>query len=170
MHTLIKAFIDLCLFRIGPQHLPTSALLRNLVLAAFLATGLLLSRAAQQSWPQAIATTLLDTVILFSLTLLALRLLEKRERAMQTLTALMGGNVVLGLLSLPLVLFYYSGGQAENAVVSLLVLLLTIWNIMVMGHILRHALDMPLFGGIIAATLYMILSIQVLGWAMKATG
>lgn len=170
MHTLIKTFVDLCFFRIGPQQLPASATLRNLVLAAFVVTGLALSLAAQQTWPQALATTLLDTVILIALTTMALRLLGKRERGLQTLTALMGSNIILGMVSLPLVFIFYASGQAESLVISLLVLLLTIWNIMVMGHILRHALDMPLMGGVVAATLYMILSIQVIGWTMKTMG
>jgi hypothetical protein len=94
---------------------------------------------------------------------LLLYLLSRSARIPQTLTAMAGSGSLLGLLALPLVL-WGQPAQAEEQVSGLLLyawLLLLVWNLLVTGHILRHALSTSLGIGTGVALLYTLISMQI---------
>jgi lipopolysaccharide export LptBFGC system permease protein LptF len=64
-------------------------------------------------------------------------------------------GLLLGLLALPMVFWNQRTQSAES---GLLVLILLFWDIVVMGHILKHTFEMPFNVGIAAAMIYTILS------------
>jgi len=170
MNPLLRAFIHLCLLRIGPQDLPSAAALRNLAIFSYITISIILSLITQQPFGTALLTAVTDSGLLILYVTIALRLTKHPARATQTLTALFGCGTLLSLLSVPPVLFYYASGQDPNSLVSLSVLALFIWNAMVMGHIFRYALNLPLLGGIVAAIFYMLLSVNLIGLLTHTPG
>jgi hypothetical protein len=106
---------------------------------------------------------LLDTALLIVFIQALLYLLSRGTRILQTLTAMAGSGSLLGLVALPLVL-WGQPSQAEEQVSGLLLyawLLLLLWNLLVAGHILRHALSTSLGIGVGVALLYALFSMQL---------
>ena len=83
---------------------------------------------------------------------------------MQTLTALSGTGTLLGLMALPVIQLLASGQEAGQPAVlaGLLWLVLFGWNLLVVAHIMRHALSVnfPVATGI--AILYTLVALQII--------
>ena len=83
----------------------------------------------------------------------------------QTLSALTGTGTLMGLLALPLMVWIVQQSpDGDIALPSLLLLGLMAWNIAIMAHILRHALNTPIWGGALYALGYTFLSWTLTGW------
>ena len=110
--------------------------------------------------PAALAAAMLDAVIALVLLRLVLFFHNHSARFLQAATALFGSSVILGLIALPLQLVIGEGGSesALAPLVSLAYLVLLVWVQVVIGHILRHALNVSLTLGIGLALTYSILS------------
>ena len=155
IHAIFKAFFDICCFRLNPQDLPKSNVLLTLsILGYMLASGLLalLSTQLVNATLAGIIEVLL--VMLFTYGLLQIR--NKTERWSQTVTALSGTGIVLSMIALPL---YYLGSNPDQAgaiqtVGLLLLIILIIWNIAIMAHIFRHALQTTIGLGVVIAITY----------------
>ena len=104
----------------------------------------------------AIGSAILTTLVLAGVTRLVLWVRELDARMVQTLTALLGTGIVFGFLLVPLiwVLFSYENPAQRPMVISLIVPVLFIWNLGVVAHILRHAMNVPFIVGIGIAILY----------------
>ncbi|GAB4357771.1 MAG: hypothetical protein Kow006_25770 [Gammaproteobacteria bacterium] len=85
-------------------------------------------------------------------------------RWMQTWTALTGSSTLLALIALPTIRWLYLG--AEAGTVDPLALLLwfgmLLWNLAVIGHVLRHALQVPLGLGVAIAVGYLLASVTTI--------
>ncbi len=164
MPVLLNLFLDICLFRKGPQDTPPSMALLKICLAAYGLTSLL---ALLIGTPALVALlqTLLDMALLSGLLYLALILYRHPRRFEQTLSALTGAGALISLLALPL-LFWITqqppGGDTELP--ALLLLALMAWSIAIMAHILRHAFNAPIWIGALYALGYTLLSWQLTGW------
>ena len=96
--------------------------------------------------------------MIFSLALLQIR--GKSPRWTQTVTALAGTGIIISLIALPLYVIIGVGGSDEinsstgQAFGLLLLAILACWNITVMAHILRHALDVNFVLAIVFAITY----------------
>lgn len=157
METLFRAIGSIILLRQGPQVLPASGFLLSLALGAHWGTGVLLGLFSL-SPGLALLSALAGTLIMVALVHGLLLLHGLHSRATQTLSALAGCEVLLGLLALPLTaLFFAGGGMAELA--TLLSLLLLGWNIAVAAHIFRHALGVSMGMGVLFAIGYTLISI-----------
>jgi len=104
--------------------------------------------------------SLFNVVWLIGFLYLSLQLRGKLARLRQTAIAMMGTNLLIGLLMMP---FLYHVIAAEIAGESALVafqflLLLLIWDIMVFAHIIRHSLDIRLAYGFVISVGYLVLS------------
>jgi hypothetical protein len=84
------------------------------------------------------------------------------ERFAQTFTALTGTGVLFNLMGLPLIGLLQQVPEGETSNLSLFLFFLIIWNIVVIGHILRHALDMAMWLASGVALLYVYTSIRVM--------
>ncbi len=159
MFHLIRIFWDICAIKAGPQDLPTSNFLLGLTLLAYFITG---SIVAVLQWPvsQAVLAAFLDTAFLalVSRALLWSRMLS--ARFVQTLTALAGSGALMTVIAMPLVLWQGWVGMTEaNAAPTLptwLLMIWMVWNVVVVGSIIRHALStiLPLGMGLAAAYVY----------------
>lgn len=163
MSWLILQLFNICLLRAAPQDLPASRVLPVLLSGCYLLVSFLVALRSNGSLI-AMQVALVDLGLLLALVFSLLYLLNKAARIGQTLSALAGSGSLLGLVALPLVLSV-SPGQASDqlpAMLTLLWLLLLLWNLVVMAHIMRHALSTSLAIGMAVAVLYALVTMQVI--------
>lgn len=159
LSTLSKAFLDICLLRKGPQDLPKSSFLLSSCLVLYTALDILLTVQARP-FVDALLVSLVDVGFLLIVTFLILKQHGHLERWDQTMTALFGTGVILGIFIFPLV---YGGVQNQyedwlQQIIILLFLVMVIWNVAVLAHIVRHAISTSLGIGIMIAILYVWIS------------
>ncbi len=161
MLEIIRAFIDICLFRRGPQDLPASSFLLYLTLGTYAASNFLLAL-GRYTPISAAMVSLTDTVMLAVLTLSLLYMQGRAVRVPQTLAALAGTGTVVAVLALPPVYWLPAQpGQAHLSIAELLVLGLVVWSLVIMGHIIRHALSTRMFVGLLAAMMFYWVAVTV---------
>lgn len=170
MSALLKFMLDLCLLRVGPQRLPPARELLWLFVAVYvlLGLGLFLSR---YTLPLAFGASVLETLLIAAFVQTLLLLWGKPERFVQTLTALLAAWTLLGLLIAPLIFGtgdIEPGGQNGLLIVGMTLYLA--WSLAVMGNILHHALEVPLYGGIGLGVVYFFLSQMILSALLPVTG
>jgi len=151
--------MDICLLRAGPQDVPAAPVILTLAVGAYLFLGLAVGLSAHPP-PQALILTVADIALLSALLYLLLRWRGLLARFAQSLTALAGTGALLSLASWPILLWLQALHAAGEAIggPSLLLLALVIWSVVVAGHILRHALNVPLVMGLLWSLLYLLIS------------
>lgn len=165
MLTVLKSFFALCLLRLRPQDLPASPVLAGFAAVCYVAAGLLM--ALQHMSPAGAAGLVaLDTALFGFLIWLLLWIRLMPNRYLQTFTAMLGASAVLEIVAVPLVLWQQSaivGDQMTTAgvIVSLLLWVWLFWSLLVIGHIVRHAIDTILPIGVILALLHMFITFSV---------
>ncbi|MFZ1642793.1 MAG: hypothetical protein WAV07_15445 [Candidatus Contendobacter sp.] len=164
MHALFELFLDICLFRKGPQDVPAGMALLKLCLLGYGLSGLL-ALLPSTSAPVALLQVLLDLALLAGPLHLALLVRRHPRRFEQTLSALTGTGTLMGLLVLPLMGWIVrQGSEGDTQLPALLLLGLMAWSVAIMAHILRHALDIPVWVGTLYALGYTFLSWTLTGW------
>ena len=163
MSRLLTIWLDICLLRAGPQDLPASRVLLGLTLTSYLLVSTLLSLPGYPVFTSLqIAAADLVLLVLFAVSMLYLT--GRAARFNQTLSALAGTGTLLGLLGLPLVHALYRAQDAEQVSLPVLLfwLLLMVWNLLVMAHIIRHALSIILPIAVAIAVLYTLVAMQLI--------
>lgn len=143
MKALLLAFFDICRLRKAPQDIPASPQLLALSLTAYALLSCLL-QGLSEPVDLAVSSALLEIAVLMLFVQCLLLLKGRPARWMQTMTALAGAGVILRLIVLPLYLFAGVGSGAALIGYNLgltLLLMLVGWGVVVMAHILRHALE-----------------------------
>ena len=162
MHALIQPFVRICLLRKGPQDLPTSEVLLVITLAAYTTSGILASF-LRLAPGDALLAGMLDTLLMCGLTIALLHIRQHRARINQTLTALAGSGALMTVLALPCITWVdrviKAGGEPGVGLIAFW--LLVVWSFAVMGHVIRHALSVPFFKGVIIAFGFYFVSFQV---------
>ena len=171
MFSLTRPFVDLCFLRIGPQNLPASGLLLAIALVAHLLAewiGFSVLMPGENAFLAALAAT----VILAFLTFSILAAQRRQSRLLQTLTAMAGAITVIDLIGIPLATWWRSVDDGSGAVQLplLLLLVLTVWSVAIQGHILRHALSIPLAMGVMIAMFFFWFSFQVMHYLFPGSG
>lgn len=160
----LKMWVELCRLRIGPQDFPVSPSLLLMAFCAYVFSNIAISLLSVDVM-QAVMVSLLDAVLLIFFLRVALYIRAMPSHLIQALTALLGAGALFGALMLPLVQIITSAQLSEQApppLVLLLWLFLVIWSLLVMGHILRHALSVRLATGIAVSITYAMLSLIVI--------
>lgn len=172
MLAILHFFLDLCLLRRAPQDLPAAPLLLTLAALAGMIGSLLLALSAGQRPLVGLLQGGMDIVLLLALLSAVLRMADKPARLLQTATALIGVDTLIGLIALlPLTLAMGAGDQsARLALAGLLFLALVVWGVVASAHILRHALEIPLIQGVFIALAYDVLSFLVIGTMTQSFG
>lgn len=155
MLTLIKPFIDICLFRGKPQDLPGSAALVWATAVVGVLTKTLVD-SSQGSLPTIFSISVTHVIVFGATVWIALRLLGFSERWNQTMSAIYGTDALVRLIGWPVLHWFYSIKDAANlnletqtrlppeiATPMLLLAALAIWTIAIMTSILRHATQKP---------------------------
>ncbi|MFN2308962.1 MAG: hypothetical protein ABR553_04405 [Gammaproteobacteria bacterium] len=159
---MLWKLVEICLLRTGPQDLPAAPRFLALMVTGYLLVNVLISRLSF-GLGAALAVSALDALLLAAFTQLLLRLAAKPERFNQTLAALAGTGMLLGLIAFPLIqglTAAQTAGEA-NAGLALAWLAVLVWSLLILGHILRHALSIPLMTGVGLGVLYSLLSVMI---------
>ncbi len=158
MAQLLHFWLKLCLLRAVPQELPASHWLLGFSVTCYAIISTLVMTLSY-GFADGVRVALLELGLLASFVVVLLYLTNKPGRIRQTLSALTGAGVVLGLPALLMVMVATpERGTAQP--LSVVWLLLLIWNLLVTAHIMRHALSSSLAIGIGVALLYIIISTQ----------
>ena len=164
MLALIKPFVDICLLRLGPQHLPASEMLLGLALLAHVLTTIALATVTHR-FSDALLEGVLGTLVPCLLVAGALYVQRLGTRLAQTLAALTGSGSVINVVALPLASWLQGAPASDGAGVDLAriaVLVLMGWSIAIAGHILRHALSVPFVVGIVLALVFSWISVAMI--------
>ena len=149
---LVSYFAELCFLRAAPQDLSASGLMFGLTFGVNLAVTLLLVASTEADRLTALWQSLLDTALMLGALYLVLRAKAWAARFVQTSTALLGSSALLGLLTLPVV--QWDRGPTDSIATAWLLVVVLAWSMLVMGHILRHALELRLGQGVLIAVAF----------------
>jgi hypothetical protein len=155
--TLFSAFGRICLFRIGPQDLPRSTALLLVATLANASFSLLIYQ-LEAPFPaalfKALLKALLEVAVLYTLTYALLFLMSYGRRFVQTMTALMGSGAILGAVALATMLL----APVLPAEVGLAMLRVNFFlNLLIIAHVLRHAVGTFFLVGLLFAFGYALL-------------
>lgn len=156
MFALFNRFFDLALMRLPPQAFPASRFLFGVVLVAFTLMVLLSNFMVTGILPYSVARALLSVAILAAAAAIILLLAKRRARWLQTVTALYGGEVVLVVFMLPVLVAYAL--DISNLFTTISQWLLIVWEIAFIGHVYRNSLDTGMGAGVAIAFIYVIVS------------
>lgn len=162
VRALLDLFVDMCLLRAKPQDLPASTSLLWLVLIVNIAAIFL----AALAWLSAGAALLLALLSPFATALMLVALLVWRgglNRFYQGLAAIFGTGAILQLVDWPLALWAARVGTESPDIVvpAMLDLILFIWSLVVLGHILRHTLNLRFVQGLAIATAFRVMLVYL---------
>lgn len=156
---LIRLFIEICLFRKGPQDIPPSMLLLWLTACTYLMVGFLLL-GLEVDWLPAVVESLAELAMLLGFVWLLLALFKKTPRWQKTATAMLGSDVVISAPAIPLV--GWTLAVPDAAGIHLILFGMMLWHVAVVAHILRHALSKPWTTGLLLAVAYVAGSYSVM--------
>ncbi len=124
-----------------------------------LATGTVVIAETFGGLANALSAQLLDLLLLLGLLRGGLGILGKEARFLQTGTAMFGTGALINLVTMPIQLLVDSNpsGSFMHDLGALLYIVLIIWAVVILGHILRNAFEIRLWGGILIALNYFLL-------------
>ena len=167
MLRLIFAFVDIMLHRRGPESLPSSQFLFWALLALSIVADsviIWLAGGAGRAFVVSLLVTGLDIWFVWAL----LRMFSRQARFRQTMTAMLGVDVLLALLQAPLVrpLLDAPPPDPQNPTMTLsglLLLLILIWSIDISAFVFSRALERPylLCAAMVIGYFLLIRSLQV---------
>jgi len=161
---LFRQFFFLIVFRAGPQDLPATNQ------ALYIAAGFnaLVAFLVAQSMDNGLETTLgpaaevaVELVLLAAYVGLWVWIREVPRRFLQTLTAAYGVNALVTLMAWPILVVsppMEEIGTAQPSALEFLILAVMMWNLMALGNIFRHALNMALPLGFLLAFIYFLIA------------
>lgn len=164
MDALIRAFWRILLLRAGPQSIPRSAALMWLVLLLHFVTSFWLLFKVYSTPPGfSVYSALVNTSVMMVVVYGLLLFYRQQARYPQTITALAGCEVLLGLAQLLIAVFFYlsGGGMAWYVPMGLFFWLQIAWNVAVASYIFRHSLAVSWGLGVLYGITYFIISIAV---------
>ena len=163
MPILLNLFIDICCFKANPQDIPSSKFLALMMALLYGVLSLSISL-IELPLAQSFFSALVDTTLLIALGLVSLWITGKPERREQTVAALTGTGALLQIIAWP-ILFWLSQTSDSQSTLLMIprwgLLILVIWNIVIIGHILRHALSVALPITVGISVLYMYFTIRI---------
>lgn len=143
----MQSFLDIALWRKGPQDLPASTLLAALVLLAYMAIGFVRMQLFALDLEASLLFICIDALMLGSWLWLVLAFFGRRQRFVQTITATLGVGLLVLLLDVTLRLLQLTFGLGESLTMNWLMLRFLI-TALVLGRIFMLALDRGLITGI----------------------
>jgi hypothetical protein len=165
---ILRLFLDICLLKKGPQDMPLSSLLWGLTFGGYVLVGITVL-GLQSPLFDAVEQTFLEAGILLGFCWVTLQVAGLASRFTQTSLALLGSDAVISSFAIPLLL-WLTGSEEKQPGAYLLLLLLMLWHLVVVAHILRHALSKPAAVGLGLAIVYLVASYQIMFLLFAPTG
>jgi hypothetical protein len=161
MIALLKSLADIALLRKDPSGLPSSWASVAIFVLAYASADILVARAA--SLEPVLARTALDLALTLPFFWLLLAITRRSHRFQQTINAALGIYVLLSPIVIVLLLLRVPA--RSNYALTLLVTasytIFMIWYLLIVGHILRSALDTGLVTGFAVAVTWMVATIAI---------
>lgn len=163
MTALFRLFVRVCLFRSGPEDMPYAPPLLGILLFLWLLVQLL-SGALQigLSLDQMLAVQLLSMALLLTGTAVLLAFKNLTGRWTQTAMTLIGVDLVLSVLALPLMLLNLLAGQ-HLPFIDGVYLMLVSWQMAVHSFVFYRALQVSPLLGLGLAFGFLILTFLIIG-------
>lgn len=164
----LKIYLRLCIFIASPSSLPAGLACIMLSLLAYLVTGLLWL-ADEQGVPAVLMQIVLEIGILYAFSFIILKFRNKIERLQQTLSALIGINLVISLVSIPImsVLPEAPGDGQINALTLQVNRLILFWTLAVISLIFKRAFEISTIAAGFIAFNFLILYMLILSNVLK---
>jgi hypothetical protein len=143
MTDLARLFADIALLRRGPQDVPTSTLLLAMTIAAYCLVNLLVNWALPPPSGPWLPVLLVDVLFTLAWYATLLNLFHKRERVLQTTTAVFGFRAVLAPLSIGCDWLARRFGAVESWKLPLAIgfTAVIVWVVAANSRILKAALE-----------------------------
>jgi hypothetical protein len=163
MLALIKAFLNIALRRLGPEHLPDSGLLLALSAAAYGVMQVILGLPYFAGFTVPLLRSVgLDLLLLGGCLWGLLRFTGYPDRYRRTLTALLGTGALLSVVIWPFTLIGIGDpGSGAETLATAGIVGVVLWSLAVNAHILARALSVPFIMGLVAAVAYFLLNYMV---------
>jgi len=139
----LKHYALMCVFASGPDRLPHSTNCILYTAIAYFLLGFTLVD-EQRGFGTVALQILLELMLLAGISYLGLKWKKKLSRFAQTYSALVGVNLVISAVMLPLFSLLSSNGSSETAAEGSLLyatMLMVFWNLAVLSQILRRAFE-----------------------------
>jgi hypothetical protein len=149
------------LLKLGPEDVMYSVRLMQRSLALYVLSGfmLLINRVDASV---AMVEMISDALVLMGFSYAVLASLNKKPRFVQTMSTLAGIGVIFHVLSLPLITALDNEpGDAASSLISLVMLMLISWQLLVIAHIYRRALNSSMMNAIALSFALLVISITV---------
>ncbi len=161
----LRIFVDIVLWRRGPQDLPASSLLLATAVAAYVAVSVVQLALLGETAATWLFFVVADPLLLAAWVWLVLKLFGHAERFVQTAAAVFGTGAVLGMfLYLPLQFIVTGLGQAPSSgLAQSFALLLVIAFALVTGRIIKLATDSGMFTGVAVSLTYFLVINYLVG-------
>jgi hypothetical protein len=154
----LQSFLDIALWRKGPQDLPASSLLATLALFAYMGAGFVRMRLFALDKTTALLFICVDALMLGAWLYLVLAFFGRRQRFVQTITATLGVGLLVLLLDVTFRSAQLTFNWSDELSMNWLMLRFLI-TALVLGRIFKLALDRGLITGM-ALTVAIIYSTQ----------
>ncbi len=139
----LKHYALMCVFASGPQQLPNSHSCIVLSVFAYFLLGFALV-GPEHSYALVIAQILLEVALLSLLAYVGLRWKAMLSRFRQTLSALIGINLIISAVTIPVFRMMTdnnaTAGTVENTVLYATMLMI-FWNLAVLSQIIKNAFE-----------------------------
>ena len=138
----LKHYLQMSVFSSSPAKLPFSQASLILTLIAYITVGEFLL-GEERALLSIILQIGIEILILLSITFIALKLTNKPERLLQTISALIGVSLIISLTSLLIMSALPESGNAEeiNPLILKVNLILLFWNLAVISLIFKRAFE-----------------------------
>lgn len=141
MNQLFHLFFDICLLRKGPQDVPANSFLLSMVTVVNFMIAMLAS-ALVSGFLVGLEETLLGLALTVITLAIVLQLSGRMARFQQTFTAIMGCETLFHFIMVPISMLLITSKETDAIAqfTAVLWLFLVLWYLVVIAHILRHAI------------------------------
>lgn len=172
MWPLISVFVDIALHRRGPQHLPASQFLVGLLFVVDFAVGLASLRVDGSVSGRSALFLVADALAYLGYVWVVLNIFSRQRRFKQTASALLGTDVLLNVLGIPLLVWdnAVNAGKSDLTLPALLYIGLFFWSLDIGGYIVSRALDRPYIVGVLIVVMYVMTSMIIRSDVLGSVG
>lgn len=156
----LKFFVELCFLKAAPQDAPSSRTVQYLAIFFYWSFGTALLLNNYPILSAALVATV-QTVLGLFLIRIVLWIKNTPERIGQTVTAYMGSGAIIVIAAFPLFSWMAWLGSEYSKISFVIWMLLLIWETVVTGNILRHAMSLPFAAGLGIALIFMYLTFAI---------
>ena len=162
MFALVQLLTQICLFRRGPEDLPSSQVLLAFLLIVNVLLSVTLNTTVQGSTILSAATLVVASLAgTAGLVWLLLNFTNYGARFMQTFTALVGVDVLLTIVTAVIALFTLQDDGPVTGIGNFALMAVLIWNLSVYATIFQRALEVHAAIGLGLALMVVIFSVAI---------